>query len=68
LLKISREDALAGVANRRYFFEHVSREMIRGKRFNEPQTLALLDVDHFKNINDIYGHETGDIVLKELAI
>jgi diguanylate cyclase (GGDEF)-like protein/PAS domain S-box-containing protein/hemerythrin-like metal-binding protein len=67
LLKISREDALTGVANRRYFFEHVSREMIRGNRFNEPQTLALLDVDHFKSINDTYGHETGDIVLKEMA-
>ncbi|PKN43710.1 MAG: hypothetical protein CVU60_01455 [Deltaproteobacteria bacterium HGW-Deltaproteobacteria-18] len=67
LLKISREDTLTGIANRRYFFEHASREMIRGKRFNESQTLAMLDIDHFKNINDTYGHETGDIVLKIMA-
>jgi diguanylate cyclase (GGDEF)-like protein/PAS domain S-box-containing protein/hemerythrin-like metal-binding protein len=67
LLRISREDTLTGIANRRYFFEHASREIIRGKRFNEPQTLAMLDIDHFKNINDTYGHETGDIVLRRMA-
>ena len=67
LLKISREDTLTGIANRRYFFEHASREMIRGRRFNESQTLAMLDVDNFKSINDTYGHETGDIVLKKMA-
>lgn len=67
LLKISREDTLTGIANRRYFFEHASREMIRGKRFNESQTLAMLDVDNFKIINDTYGHEAGDIVLKKMA-
>jgi diguanylate cyclase (GGDEF)-like protein/PAS domain S-box-containing protein/hemerythrin-like metal-binding protein len=67
LLKISREDTLTGIANRRYFFEHASREMIRGRRFNESQTLAMLDVDYFKNINDTFGHETGDVVLKKMA-
>jgi len=67
LLKISREDSLTGIANRRYFFEHATREMIRGKRFHESQTLVMLDVDYFKNINDTYGHETGDIVLKTMV-
>lgn len=68
LLLVSREDALTGVANRRFFIEHATREMTRGERFREPQALMLLDIDHFKGINDAHGHDAGDEVLKAMAV
>ena len=60
-------DALTGLGNRRYFDETLTREMARTKRNGSPLSLVLLDIDFFKKINDVYGHTTGDTVLKELA-
>jgi len=68
LVRIATEDTLTKVHNRRYFFESASREIIRGARFSEPQAVFMIDIDHFKNVNDQYGHEVGDEVLKVMAM
>jgi diguanylate cyclase (GGDEF)-like protein/PAS domain S-box-containing protein/hemerythrin-like metal-binding protein len=67
LARMAREDELTGVFNRRYFMEMATREVIRGRRFREPQAIMMIDIDHFKKINDTYGHEVGDQVLHEMA-
>jgi diguanylate cyclase (GGDEF)-like protein len=58
---------LTGAYNRRYFTRHLSRETKRAQRFGGKVSLLLLDVDHFKRVNDSYGHGGGDIVLKRLT-
>ena len=63
----ARFDSLTGLKNRHYFFERVSEEMERAKRLKEPITLAIADIDHFKSVNDKYGHQAGDQTLKEIA-
>ncbi|MFZ2163659.1 MAG: diguanylate cyclase [Sideroxyarcus sp.] len=63
----ARTDCLTGLSNRRHFLELASQELARVRRYRSPLTLAMLDVDHFKTINDTHGHEVGDRVLKELA-
>jgi diguanylate cyclase (GGDEF)-like protein len=60
-------DPLTGLFNRRYFTETLHRELSRSRREDRPLALALLDVDHFKEINDAFGHETGDRVLQALG-
>jgi two-component system, cell cycle response regulator len=60
-------DGLTGAFNKRYFVEHLEREMARCQRYLRPLSLCMVDIDHFKSINDQYGHLTGDHVLKELA-
>jgi len=60
-------DPLTDLYNRRYMEESLEREARRAKRHNTPIGIIMLDIDHFKNFNDIYGHEAGDIVLKELG-
>lgn len=60
-------DPLTHLYNRGYFNRHMEREFRRSKRYNVPLSLIMLDIDHFKNINDTYGHLTGDKVLIELA-
>jgi diguanylate cyclase (GGDEF)-like protein len=60
-------DSLTGLYNRRYLDEMLEREFQYAKRTNGTVTLALLDIDHFKNVNDTYGHMAGDEVLKELG-
>jgi diguanylate cyclase (GGDEF)-like protein len=63
----SREDALTGVANRRHFDERLAAEVARAERYGHPLCLLLLDLDHFKRINDSHGHGAGDIVLRRAA-
>ncbi|MCZ8251968.1 MAG: sensor domain-containing diguanylate cyclase [Hylemonella sp.] len=67
LIQLARHDPLTGVANRRYFFERGEQEFMRSRRYHLPLSLALIDVDHFKQINDQLGHATGDEALKMLS-
>jgi len=60
-------DALTGAHNRRYFMSHLRREMKRARRFGGDFTLLAFDIDHFKHINDRYGHAAGDTVLVEFV-
>ncbi|WP_426545929.1 diguanylate cyclase [Dapis sp. BLCC M126] len=60
-------DDLTQVANRRYFFQQVEIEIKRARRSGREATVLLLDIDFFKTINDTYGHDVGDIVLKTVA-
>ncbi len=63
----AQTDFLTRLPNRSHFFEMAHKEFARSKRYREPLSIAMLDLDHFKNINDTYGHEIGDFVLKELG-
>ncbi|MBI4817328.1 MAG: GGDEF domain-containing protein [Deltaproteobacteria bacterium] len=60
-------DGLTQIHNKRYFLEFLDREMARCSRYERPLTLVMLDVDHFKKVNDTFGHLAGDFVLKRLA-
>ncbi len=60
-------DPLTGLYNRRYFNESVHREIERGKRYQHPVSLLMMDINDFKQVNDRYSHLTGDEVLKEIA-
>jgi len=60
-------DELTGLFNRRRFDEVLDTEVERAKRFGQPMALVLLDIDDFKQVNDTYGHQQGDIVLREVA-
>jgi diguanylate cyclase (GGDEF)-like protein len=64
---LSFKDALTDVYNRRYFMIRMEEEYKRHKRFGEPLSLALLDVDRFKDINDRFGHRAGDEALRDIA-
>ncbi|MBZ5529283.1 MAG: PAS domain S-box protein [Acidobacteriia bacterium] len=63
----STRDPLTGLFNRRYMEESLNRELGRALRGNLPVSLILLDLDHFKRFNDTFGHEAGDLVLREGA-
>jgi diguanylate cyclase (GGDEF)-like protein len=63
----SREDALTGVGNRRHFDERLAAEIARAERYQHPLCLLLIDLDHFKRINDSAGHAAGDAVLLRAA-
>jgi len=66
-LKLSVTDSLTGLFNRRYFEEHLETEISLTERHGDTLSIILIDIDHFKNINDTYGHVHGDDVLKEVA-
>ena len=60
-------DGLTGIHNKRFFLEALEKEMARCARHGRPLSLCMIDIDHFKKVNDDHGHLTGDHVLKELA-
>ena len=67
LRELALRDGLTGLYNHRYFQELLGNEMSRADRYKKPFSLIMLDLDHFKKINDEYGHPIGDIVLKEVS-
>ena len=60
-------DGLTGIHNKRYLLESLDRELVRSRRHTRPLSLVMLDIDHFKQINDTYGHVVGDEVLRQLC-
>jgi diguanylate cyclase (GGDEF)-like protein len=60
-------DPLTGLHNRAYFARRFEEELRRARNYMAPLSVLLLDIDHFKNINDTYGHPAGDVILKKLA-
>jgi len=67
LLQQTRTDPLTGVLNRRALFSIIEKELNRSLRTKQELSLSMLDIDHFKKINDTYGHMAGDEVLKEVT-
>lgn len=68
LEETSQRDALTGMFNRRYFDEQMALEIQRAEHFGWDLCLAMLDIDFFKKVNDTYGHDAGDVVLKTVAL
>ena len=65
--KLAITDSLTGLYNRRYFFAFAENEIERSKRYKKHLSIIMVDIDHFKKINDSFGHQAGDLVLKEIA-
>lgn len=66
-IEYSAHDALTGLYNRRYFERRLREESAHARRHKRPFSLVIIDIDHFKLVNDTYGHEDGDLVLKHVA-
>lgn len=67
LERIASTDQLTNIWNRRHFSNIIQIEIKRAKRYDQTMSLLLFDIDHFKNVNDKYGHQVGDMVLVEFA-
>ena len=68
LCDLSSRDALTGLANRRHFELTLASEVDRVARAGEPALVLMIDIDHFKRVNDTHGHAAGDVVLREVAL
>jgi two-component system cell cycle response regulator len=68
MAEMSIRDELTGLCNRRFFTEALERETARAKRYGADLSLCMIDIDHFKNINDVYGYPAGDRALSETAV
>jgi len=66
--RLAITDPLTGLDNRRHFFEIAGREFARARRYSHPLSAIMLDIDHFKQVNDTYGHAAGDQVLRNVAL
>ncbi len=67
LRRLATTDSLTGASNRRHFLELASAELKRSRRYGAPLAVLMLDIDHFKQVNDSFGHDAGDEVLKKLV-
>jgi diguanylate cyclase (GGDEF)-like protein/PAS domain S-box-containing protein len=67
LRELAMHDELTGLYNRRHFIELAEAELARVRRTGTPLSLVMVDIDHFKRVNDFFGHAIGDLALKELA-
>ncbi|MCD4780859.1 MAG: GGDEF domain-containing protein [Candidatus Omnitrophica bacterium] len=65
--KLALTDTLTGIANRRAFFKYAEIELMRAQRFERPFTIAYMDIDNFKSINDKCGHNIGDVLLRSIG-
>ncbi|MBW6472574.1 MAG: diguanylate cyclase [Anaerolineaceae bacterium] len=63
----ANHDPLTGLFNRRYLDDTLPRELNHARRKNDPISVAMLDIDHFKKFNDTFGHEAGDLILREIG-
>ncbi|CAM2005792.1 diguanylate cyclase [Acanthopleuribacter pedis] len=68
LKELATTDSLTGVYNRRHFYQTALAEWQRALRFEQPISALMIDIDHFKRVNDQYGHSTGDAVIKTMAM
>ncbi|MBD3288398.1 diguanylate cyclase [candidate division KSB1 bacterium] len=66
--ELSITDELTGLYNRRYLNQRLEREVVRAKRYKRPLTAIMIDIDYFKNFNDLNGHLLGDEILKKVAV
>jgi diguanylate cyclase (GGDEF)-like protein/PAS domain S-box-containing protein len=67
LKQLSLRDPHTGLYNHRFLVEVIDSEFYRAKRYKQPLSVVMLDIDYFKSINDVYGHRFGDLVLKQFA-
>jgi diguanylate cyclase (GGDEF)-like protein len=67
LAKLAAYDELTGIPNRRTVFQSLSLEFARAERYKRSLSVLMMDVDHFKSVNDRYGHAGGDVVLRDVA-
>jgi len=67
LYHLATTDSLTNLFLKRYFYQELDREILRAKRYKRTIGLMMLDIDHFKQVNDTYGHQTGDQVLKSIS-
>jgi len=65
--RLASIDGMTGVFNYRYFYSHLTTEIQRAKRYSLALSIIMLDIDHFKSFNDIYGHQAGDDVLRAVG-
>jgi diguanylate cyclase (GGDEF)-like protein len=67
LFRLAKIDGLTDIFNKRYFADTLENELERAKRYNRELSLLMIDIDHFKKVNDRFGHRAGDHILKEIA-
>jgi two-component system cell cycle response regulator len=67
LYESATKDGLTGIFNKKYFMEQIEKDFAYALRHNEVNSMIMFDIDHFKQINDTYGHQAGDYVLRDLA-
>ncbi|OGW89888.1 MAG: hypothetical protein A3E74_01815, partial [Omnitrophica bacterium RIFCSPHIGHO2_12_FULL_44_12] len=67
LTELSVRDSLTNLYNVRFLQERMAEEYARAARYHHPLSCLMIDIDHFKNVNDLYGHQTGDELLRELS-